>query len=404
MSARIRRPSWGWYSLKSWTGRSRSSVRRYSGTRLNAARSDGIRRLSRSDASSGVKNHLWGLTTIESARSQPDEEPAALRGRALPRRRTPRRRAARALRAPRSPRSPARGPRRSTRWCRSSPRRRWAAPGGPVRRERRLQRVGPHRVHVVGRDPATGAPAQAQRHACLLDAAVRLLRRVDDGRADLRPTSQPEGGRVQAGSLARGRDRDERRRRCRVGQEPIERVGQAERATEPADDHLLELRADRRGPPQHRVLAQHGGDELAEDPRARRRGREVGQEAGVLPVRRVRLHQIAPRRRGSRRSAPGRPAGPMAAGHGARPARSAAGSRSPRRAPGSPRAGRPSRGRRPGTAPGSCRRGHRAGRGPGVERRGKARVVDRRGHAWRRSGIRSSSVRRAAGRRSPNRA
>ena len=41
------------------------------GWRLNAAASRSIRRVSSSDASSGVNSHLCGLTTIESARSQP---------------------------------------------------------------------------------------------------------------------------------------------------------------------------------------------------------------------------------------------------------------------------------------------------------------------------------------------
>ena len=41
------------------------------GTRLNAARTSSRRRVSSSDASSGAKSHLCGLTTIESARSQP---------------------------------------------------------------------------------------------------------------------------------------------------------------------------------------------------------------------------------------------------------------------------------------------------------------------------------------------
>ena len=48
-----------------------SLVPEYSGTRLNAARSWSMRRLSRSDASSGVNSHLCALITIESARSQP---------------------------------------------------------------------------------------------------------------------------------------------------------------------------------------------------------------------------------------------------------------------------------------------------------------------------------------------
>ena len=70
LRARKRRPSWGWYSLKSCTA-AWSVVRRYSGTRLKASRSTVSRRESSSEQSSGVKSHLWGLTTIESARSQP---------------------------------------------------------------------------------------------------------------------------------------------------------------------------------------------------------------------------------------------------------------------------------------------------------------------------------------------
>ena len=46
-------------------------VRRYSGTRLKASRMTSIRRLSSSEQSNGVNSHLWGLTTMESARSQP---------------------------------------------------------------------------------------------------------------------------------------------------------------------------------------------------------------------------------------------------------------------------------------------------------------------------------------------
>src|ERR687887_688246 len=48
-----------------------SGVCRYSGTRLNAARSASGRRVQSSEQSIGVKSHLCALTTSESARSTP---------------------------------------------------------------------------------------------------------------------------------------------------------------------------------------------------------------------------------------------------------------------------------------------------------------------------------------------
>ena len=47
---------------------------------------------------------------------------------------------------------------------------------------------------------------------------------------------------------------------------PSNDAGRPSRLAEPVDDDALELGADRRGPPQHRVLAEGGGEHLAEDP------------------------------------------------------------------------------------------------------------------------------------------
>jgi hypothetical protein len=81
------------------------------------------------------------------------------------------------------------------------------------------------------------------------------------------PAGQASPGGVDPGRLARPGQRDERRRRGGVGQQPVEGVGQAERLAEPVDDDLLELGPDRRGPPQHRVLPEPRRQHLAEDPR-----------------------------------------------------------------------------------------------------------------------------------------
>ena len=68
---------------------------------------------------------------------------------------------------------------------------------------------------------------------------------------------------------------------------PSNSSGRPSALAQPAHDHALQLRPDRRGAPQHRVLAQRGRQQLAEDPGAGGRGSEVGEEARVLPVRGV---------------------------------------------------------------------------------------------------------------------
>src|SRR5205823_13115608 len=66
---RNRLPSAGPYSLK--LSEAYSLVRRYSGTRLNAARRSSGRFVQRQEQSIGVSSHLCAFTTSESARSTP---------------------------------------------------------------------------------------------------------------------------------------------------------------------------------------------------------------------------------------------------------------------------------------------------------------------------------------------
>ena len=164
--------------------------------------------------------------------------------------------------------------------------------GGTVRCDGGLERLRPHREVVIDLDPDETFSTDAERHARLFDRAVRLLRGVDAHGRDVGSAGQPAGGDVETGRLPGCRDRDQRRGRCRVGDETVEPVGQTEALAKPVDHDLLELGADRRGPPQHRVLAEDGGEHLAEDPRARRSGREVRHEPGMLPVRGVRHDQL----------------------------------------------------------------------------------------------------------------
>jgi hypothetical protein len=57
------------------------------------------------------------------------------------------------------------------------------------------------------------------------------------------------------------------------------------------DDDALELRRDRRRPPQHRELAKRRGQHLADDSGPRGRRPEIGEETRMLPMGRIRLDE-----------------------------------------------------------------------------------------------------------------
>jgi len=65
----------------------------------------------------------------------------------------------------------------------------------------------------------------------------------------------------------------------------VEAVRQADQLPEPRHHALLELRCRRARLPQHPVDAQAGRQHLAQDGRAAVVGREIGEEARVVPVR-----------------------------------------------------------------------------------------------------------------------
>ncbi len=166
-----------------------------------------------------------------------------------------------------------------------------APPGGAIGGDGRSKRVGVELEALVRRDADQRVAPQAERHARLLDRAVRLGRGVDPQRGKVGPTGQALLGGVDAGRLSCRGQRDQRRRRGGVGQQAVEGRRQPERLAQPVHHDAFELGADRRGPPQHRVLAEGRGQHLAEDPGTGRGRREVGEEARVLPVGGVRLDQ-----------------------------------------------------------------------------------------------------------------
>ena len=195
----------------------------------------------------------------------------------------------------RSRRSPAAGRSRSSTSCR------WSRPPAPGRRPAatvgarcaRAQRLG--RIARVVRPPRsvrTPCVAQPGDPGRLLDRGVRpgsRCRRCTGGRT---PSRRASGRRWPgaapprvATSVRRGRrvldDAAARRRRA----EPLR---QAEQVDQPVQHHGLDLGAGRAGGPEHALHAEPGADQVAEHRRAGGVGREVGEEAGVLPVRQAR--------------------------------------------------------------------------------------------------------------------
>ncbi len=246
-----------------------------------------MRRQSSSDASNGVNSHLCGLMTIESARSQPANGARRSGSRAT----TP---AYAAVDV--QPQTLALGDvgdrgdgvdggaRRRPDGRHDRDR---AATRGPVGGDRGDERIGAHLVVVVHGHADQPGSTEPERHARLLDRAVRLGRGVDAQRGQVRSPGQAMGRGVDPGGLPCPGQGDERGRRRRVREQAAERFRQPDRLAQPVDDDLLELRADRRGPPEHRVLAEGRREHLAEDARPRCRGREVRKEARVLPMRGV---------------------------------------------------------------------------------------------------------------------
>ncbi len=84
--------------------------------------------------------------------------------------------------------------------------------------------------------------------------------------------------------MARRRERHEAGGRGRVVDDSEPTGGQPEPFGQPGHYALLELRYGRRGPPQHAVRVERGGDGGSQDSGNRAGVREVGEEARVVPV------------------------------------------------------------------------------------------------------------------------
>ena len=134
--------------------------------------------------------------------------------------------------------------------------------------------------------------AQAQGHAGLLDRRMGLRRGVDPQRGNVRagPGRPLAAASIPAAWRAAARASIDDVDAVSVSR-PSNSAGSPRRLAQPVDDDLLQLRAGRARPPQHRVGVEDGRQHLADDPGPGRGAGEVGQEARVLPVSDVRLEQ-----------------------------------------------------------------------------------------------------------------
>ena len=137
------------------------------------------------------------------------------------------------------------------------------------------ERVGAHAELGVGRHLAELELEQPRR---LLDGRVRLV--------------GAEHYAATAANLTRGGEGAHRRGGRGVLDVTEPGAGQAEELRDPVHDVLLQLRRGRGGAPQHPVRVQRRDEELREDARLGARVREVGEEAGMVPVRDGRDDQL----------------------------------------------------------------------------------------------------------------
>ena len=166
----------------------------------------------------------------------------------------------------------------------------------------RCERVGPHAEIGVRRHAAKAVVAEAEQDHRLVDRRVRLVGAVDAVARQLGPARHPRCPHAGDRRLARRRQRVQARDRRRVVDDAFEGVGQAHQLTQPPERHLLEFGHRRRGPPQHALRVERGGQQLRQHARPAARDGEVGEEAGVVPVGDARERSASRSRPGSTRT------------------------------------------------------------------------------------------------------
>jgi hypothetical protein len=126
--------------------------------------------------------------------------------------------------------------------------------------------------------------AEAERQRAFLHRGMGVLGAVDPQRREI-ATGDALGADVQPQGLARRREREKDVDRRRVVDDAEEVRRQAEGVAQPAQGERFELGQCRRRLPEHAIRVERGAEQLAEDAGLRAGDAEVGEKAGVIPVR-----------------------------------------------------------------------------------------------------------------------
>ena len=156
---------------------------------------------------------------------------------------------------------------------------------GAILRNRGGKKRRPHTELRIARDLAQRLLPVTEQDDGLVDRGVRLVRAVHAHARDIAAAGKTPRPHRRRQPLARRRERVQRGDRRRVVDDSLEVATQAEQLPEPAKRDLFELRRRRRRPPQHRLNVERGGQELREDAGRAAGDREIGEEAGMVPVR-----------------------------------------------------------------------------------------------------------------------
>jgi len=163
---------------------------------------------------------------------------------------------------------------------------------GAVGGDEPLQRRRVHGVVGVHRHLDQVGSAEAGDHHVLLHRRVGFRGGVDPQALGPGAESVAVDGAARQ-PLAGGDEGGQRGGGGGVLDGAAERRRQAQHLAEPVHDHLLQLGGRRRGLPIHGVDTQARREQLAQDGRPGVVAREVGEEAGVVPVGDARHHDVA---------------------------------------------------------------------------------------------------------------
>ena len=159
--------------------------------------------------------------------------------------------------------------------------------GGDVGLDQAAQLVRPHGESLVVRDMADVVAAEARQQRRLVDRAVRLVRAIDCQRLLFRLQAAAAGA-MFCRPLARAQQGDQGVGGRSVLDHAAPGIAEAGHAAQPIGHHLFQLGERRAGLPGEAEGAEAGREIVAQHAGWQAVGGEIGEEAGMLPMRQAR--------------------------------------------------------------------------------------------------------------------